>query len=162
MTDRENLCIANSAAGRPGERGFRKGRHRKTADGRKNYVSRRLMRKMWLWTFGAMQIGQWAIYAPTGFGHIDTMLCLRIRIDVSTTTTEQGVWGYCNTLVLFCFHCQGTRMDQLCTNFDECCHSSIYSNWFIVGVAIDGWPDRENTGSENIITTYRICSVWAL
>lgn len=75
---------------------------------------------------------KWAIYAPTGFGHIDTMLCLRIRIDVSRTTTEQGVWDYCNTPILFfCFHCRGTSTHQLCTNFDECCLSSIYSNWFI-------------------------------
>lgn len=44
---------------------------------------------------------KWAIYAPTGFRRIYTMLCLRIRIDVSTTTAEQGVWAYCNTPTCF-------------------------------------------------------------
>lgn len=105
---------------------------------------------------------KWAIYAPTGFLHIDTMLCLRIWIDVSTTTTVQGVWVIViRPHLLFCVFCQGTSSQP-----------TLYKLWWMLPqfnlfklihrVAIDGWPDRENTGAENIIITYQRCSVWAL
>lgn len=79
MTDRENLCIANTAAGRtPTKKGSRRGRYRKTADGRKNYVPRRLMRWMWLWTFRRYaNLTSETIYArriPTGFCRADMSL----------------------------------------------------------------------------------------
>lgn len=105
---------------------------------------------------------KWAIYAPTGIGHIDSLLCLRVWIDASTTTTVQGVWGYCNTPTLtFLF---------LLPRYQQ--PPTLYKLWWMLPqfnifklihrAAIDGWPDRENTGAENIVITYQRCSVWGL
>lgn len=93
MTDRWNLCIANSAGGRtPAKRGFRKGRYRKTADGRKNYAPRRLMRKTWLCElFDSMEIGQARRYT-TRPGLKDRMSALFTLLYSNTLACCDGVY----------------------------------------------------------------------
>lgn len=81
---------------------------------------------------------KWAIYAPTGFRHIDIKLCLQIWIGVSTTTTVQGVWSYCNSPTMY-FLFSLPRYSQPPTLYKLwwMLSQSMYSNWFIEQWLID-------------------------
>lgn len=63
---------------------------------------------------------------------------LLIWIGVSTTTVS-GVWSYCNrtNAMFFVWNSEVFGVGKLCINFDECCFSSMYSNWFIENQLMD-------------------------
>lgn len=134
MTDRENLCIANTAAGRSGaKRGIRWGRYRKMPDGWKNPLPAGWWGKCDCELSDAMQIGQRAIHDPPDPGAIRRHP--RITIGVSATRREGVIVIQAGSV--FCLWRLGIH-SQLYVNFHECWLGSMYSNWFIENRLMDG------------------------
>lgn len=150
MTDRENLCIADSAAGRtPAKRA-----HAGVDTGRWQ-MERRIMFPAGWWgkcdceLFDAMQIGQAEryTYPPDPVVQICRFYLQKVNWRVHKCAAGAGERSYCKPArAPFLFATpRYIHSHQLCVNFDEC---SMYSNWFI-----DGWPACENTRLENIEIT---------